>query len=64
MADHEFGWPVLDRTAYLIEHACVPRAVPSYCAEEAQFFAALAACLRRNQPVSGSTNEPNPFESH
>ena len=44
---HESNWPALDRTAYLIEHACVPKVVPTYCAEEGQLFAALAAALHQ-----------------
>ena len=61
MANHEPDWPILDRTAYLIEHTCVPRAAPFYCAEAGQFFAALAACLHRTSPPESSgANEPGP----
>ncbi len=47
---HEPNYPALNRTAYLIEHACVPRYVPTYCAEEGQLFAALAEAVRRSTP--------------
>ena len=45
---HEPTYPPLDRTAFLIDRACVPRYVPRYCAEEAQLFAALAAAFSKN----------------
>lgn len=48
IAVHEPNWPVLDRTAYLIEHACVPKSVPTYCAEEGQLFAMLAKAALQN----------------
>ena len=47
ISDCKSNWPALDRTAYLIEHTCVPQYVPSYCAEAGQLFAAMADCLRR-----------------
>ena len=39
------NWPALDRAAFLIEHASVPKYVPRYCAEAAQLMAMLAASL-------------------
>ncbi len=45
---HDPNWPALNRTDYLIEHACVPQYVPTYCAEAGQLFAALAEAVRRN----------------
>lgn len=53
MDAHDPEWPVLNRTAYLIEHLCVPRYAPPYCAEAGQLFAALADCLRRSSPSGG-----------
>lgn len=41
----ESTWPMLDRTAFLIEHACVPKYIPSYPAEIAQLLAGLDAYL-------------------
>lgn len=53
MDAHDPEWPVLNRTAYLIEHLCVPRYAPPYCAEAGQLFAVLADCLRRSSPSGG-----------
>ena len=41
-------YPALDRAAFLIEHACVPRAYPIYCAEAAQLLAMLDAAQRQS----------------
>jgi hypothetical protein len=54
----ETNWPVLDRVAFLIEHACVPGAYPSYCAETAQLLAALEERLRQNPPQENNTTSP------
>ena len=37
------AYPALDRTAFLVERACVPRFYPSFCAETAQLLAMLEA---------------------
>ena len=37
----ESVYPALNREAFLIEHACVPRFYPSYCAEAAQILAEI-----------------------
>ena len=50
----EHTYPALDRTAFLIEHACVPRAYPTFCAETAQLLAMMEAAQRQNTP-----QEPN-----
>lgn len=47
-------YPALDRAAFLIEHACVPRAYPTFCAETVQLLAMLEAAQRQNTP-----QEPN-----
>lgn len=52
------NWPTLDRAAFLIEHACVPRAYPSYCAEAAQLLAALEERLRQGSPQETDTTSP------
>ena len=43
-------YPALDRAAFLIERACVPRFYPSYCAETAQLFAMMEAAQQENGP--------------
>ena len=45
MEAQKTNWPALDRAAFLIEHASVPKYVPRYCAEAAQLMAMLAASL-------------------
>lgn len=50
-------YPALDRAAFLIERACVPRFYPFYCAETAQLFAMMEAALHQQQ-----TNEVNQVE--
>lgn len=47
------NWPALDRTAFLIDHASVPRFVPHYCAEAAQLMSMLAESLKQ-ESVGGS----------
>ena len=47
MEAQKTNWPVLDRAAFLIDHASVPRYVPHYCAETAQLLSMLAASLHR-----------------
>ncbi len=51
---HESTYPALDRAAFLIEHACVPRAYPTFCAETAQLLAMMEAAQRQN-----TSQEPN-----
>lgn len=51
---HEPTYPALDRAAFLIEHACVPRAYPTFCAETAQLLAMLEAARQRNVPPEHS----------
>ena len=41
-------YPELNRAAFLIERACVPRYYPGYCAETVQILAGLAARLREH----------------
>lgn len=53
MDDHD--WPVLNRAAFLIEHACVPKSYPSFCAETAQILAALAGRMRQVSPQENDT---------
>ena len=48
------AYPALDRTAFLVERACVPRFYPSFCAETAQLLAMLEAAQQKNIP-----QEPN-----
>ena len=47
------NWPVLDRAEFLIDHACVPKYVPHYCAEAAQLMSMLAASLQQNSLSGG-----------
>ena len=49
------AYPALDRTAFLVERACVPRFYPSFCAETAQLLAMLDAAQR--QSFTQSSNE-------
>lgn len=43
--------PALNRAAFLIERACVPRYYPpNYCAEAAQLSAMLDAAREKNGP--------------
>lgn len=57
MANHEPDWPILDRTAYLIEHTCVPRAAPFYCAEAGQFFCGAGGLPAPHQPAGKQRGE-------
>jgi len=50
IANHEQTYPVLDRTAFLIEHASVPRHYPVFCAEMGQLLAAMEVVVRQNKP--------------
>ena len=54
MISIEPTYPALDRAAFLIEHACVPRAYPTYCAEAAQLLAMLEAARRKEAPQKHS----------
>ena len=47
MEAQKTNWPVLDRAAFLIEHASVPRYVPHYCVEAAQLMSMLAEYLQQ-----------------
>lgn len=49
-------YPALNRAAFLIERACVPRYYPSYCAEAAQLLALLEAARQKNTPQEHSGN--------
>ena len=53
MEAHKFNWPVLDRVAFFIDHAGVPRYVPHYCVEAAQLMSMLAASLQQNSLSGG-----------
>ncbi len=57
---HKPAYPPLDRAAFLIEHACVPKSYPSFCAETAQLFALMEAARRGNTPKI--TNEVSQTE--
>ena len=48
------AYPALDRTAFLVERACVPRFYPSFCAETAQLLAMLEAAQQKNTPQDPS----------
>ena len=50
-------YPALDRAAFLIEHACVPRAYPTFCAETAQLLAMLEAARQKSEAM-GSPDSP------
>jgi len=55
---HEPEYPALNRAAFLIERASVPRYHPSpYCAEMGQLLAGIAARLQENQPNSQSEGQ-------
>ena len=56
MDDHD--WPVLNRAAFLIEHACVPKSYPSFCAETAQILAALVERMRQGSPQENDITLP------
>lgn len=56
MDDHD--WPVLSRTAFLIDRACVPKSYPTFCAESAQLLAALAERMRQGSPQENDTTSP------
>lgn len=44
-------YPALDRAAFLIERACVPRYYPpTFCAETAQLLAMLEAAQQKSSP--------------
>ena len=47
-------YPALDRTAFLVERACVPRFYPSFCAETAQLLAMLEAAQQKSTPQEPS----------
>ena len=48
---YESTYPALDRTAFLIERACVPRYYPpAYCAEAAQLLSMLEAARQKSSP--------------
>ena len=53
METQKTNWPGLDRAALLIDHACVPRYTPHYCAEAAQLMSMLADFLREKS-IGGS----------
>lgn len=44
----ESTYSALDRAAFLIERASVPRYYPTYCAEAAQLLAMLEAARQKN----------------
>lgn len=48
------AYPALDRTAFLVERACVPRFYPSFCAETAQLLAMLEAAQQKSTPQEPS----------
>ena len=54
MEGYDPNWPALNRAAFLIEHASVPRHVPIYCAEAGQLFAMLTAYLQQKNLSGGS----------
>lgn len=54
MISIEPTYPTLDRAAFLIEHACVPKAYPTYCAEAAQLIAMLEAARQKETPQEHS----------
>lgn len=53
---HEPAYPVLDRAAFLIERACVPRYYPTFCAETAQLLALLEEAQQKGTPQEHSLN--------
>lgn len=53
---HEPAYPALDRRTYLIEHACVPAAVPSQHKEATQLLSALTALLQQNNRKEKSSD--------
>lgn len=53
MEAQKTNWPVLDRAAFLIEHASVPKYVPRYCAEAAQLMSMLAESLQQQNQSGG-----------
>ena len=53
MKARKSNWPALDRAAFLIDHAGVPRHVPYYCAESAQLVSMLAAFQQQQNPSGG-----------
>lgn len=50
MISIEPTYPALDRAAFLMERACVPRYYPSYCAETAQLLALMEAARKKSNP--------------
>lgn len=50
---YESSWLTLDRAAFLIKHASVPKYVPHYCAETAQLISMLAASLQQHNLSGG-----------
>ena len=53
MEAHKTNWPALERAAFLIDHAGVPRYIPHYCAESAQLVSMLAAFQQQQNPSGG-----------
>lgn len=56
---HESTYPALDRAAFLIEHACVPRAYPTFCAETAQLLAMMEAAREKSEAAGTSGRRDN-----
>ena len=50
-------YAALDRAAFLIERACVPRAYPTFCAETAQLLAMLEAARQKSEAM-GAPDSP------
>ena len=53
METQKTNWPGLDQASFLIDHTCVPRYAPHYCAEAAQLMSMLADSLREKS-IGGS----------
>ena len=53
METQKTNWPGLDQASFLIDHTCVPRYAPHYCAEAAQLMSMLADFLREKS-IGGS----------
>lgn len=49
-SEKDTTYPILDRAAFLIERASVPRHYPVFCAEVCQLLAAMEAVIRQNRP--------------
>ena len=54
MEAQKSNWSALDRAAFLIERASVPRYVPRYCAEAAQLMSMMAESLQQQNQSGGS----------